>query len=409
MFTSRAVGDDIAARIVPILAPDATCIAQDDTHGLVVVGRRGAAEGHLFVHQLDAHGLLRPGDPAAITLPRPQSLDEFENRPLSLLFHPKLPLLFVWQDIGKFHEASPEERIVFDEFDHLLIYAVDAGSLRLEAAFGRGPQFGHSQSLGFMATDPRGGRLFMPNLRDTNDKRNIYLTGRACVGYYDLDDEGMPKRTRVRAKGKLDHRGLQEFEMRVRPTRTDVGHIRDYPAGLGFVAPNQDVVLVGGIMNGPAVWDTRNRRAPIAIFRMPHPEKDYVDGSEPGPQSPVKEIVGIENDNIIGPHPTLPIIYGATLDGSVLYRIEHAGGYPIMIPELISISGARFQSAPLVASATNSRLVVGAENSLHVVALDDEGRFAGSADRIEVANPRLRTMAYSRKFDRLYVGVEAIP
>ena len=409
VLAAPARGDDIAARMVPILAPDATCMAQDDTHGLVVVGRHGSDEGHLFVHLLDDQGLLRPGDPAAVALPHPESLDEFENGPLSLLFHSTLPLLYVWQDIVKIKGQSPVERVVFDDFNHLLIYAVDGGSLRLEAAYGRGPEFGHSQSLGFMTTDPQGGRLFMPNLRNTTDNFGRHQPVRACVGYYDLDEKGMPKAERVRVEGKLDSRGLHEFEMRVRPTRTDIGQIRDYPVGLGFVAPNEDVVLVGGIMSGPAVWDTRNRRAQIAIFRIPHPDKDYAEDSEPGPQSPVQDVVGIESDNIIGPHPTLPIIYGATLGGSVLYRLEHAGGYPTMMSTVIGVSAARFHSAPLVTNTKVSRLVVGGENNLHVVALDDEGRFAGEVVRIEVANLRVRAVAHSRKFDRFYVPVEKMP
>lgn len=408
-LAAAAGAADIAARIVPILAPGATCIAQDDTHGLVVVGRRGAAEGHLFVHHLDAQGLLRPGDPDVIAMPRPDSLQEFENGPLSLVFHPKLPLLYVWQDIGKFGKASSEQRVGIDEFDHLLVYAVDGGLLRLESAYGRGPEFAHSRSLGFLATDPRGRRLFMPNLRNTNDNLDRFQSNRACIGYYDLDEKGMPKRMRVRVEGKRDSRGLQEFEWRVRPTRTDIGQIHGYPVGLGFVAPNEDVVLVGGIMNGLAVWDTRNRRAQIAIFRIPHPDKDYVEESDPGPQSPVQAVVGIERDNIIAPHPTLPIIYGATLGGSVLYRLEHAGGYPTMMATAISVSGARFRSAPLVTNTTNPRLVVGGENGLHVVALDDMGRFTGEADWIEATNPRIAAVAHSRKFDRLYVPLEKSP
>ena len=37
----------------------------------------------------------------ATSAPRPDALAKYPNYPLALAFHPKLPLLYVWQDVAR--------------------------------------------------------------------------------------------------------------------------------------------------------------------------------------------------------------------------------------------------------------------------------------------------------------------
>ena len=58
-------------------------------------------------------------------LPRPQSLSTFPSSAKSLIFHPRLPLLYVWQDIDAPIKGPKVEAV--QEFDHLLIYSIAPG------------------------------------------------------------------------------------------------------------------------------------------------------------------------------------------------------------------------------------------------------------------------------------------
>jgi len=415
---ARGQMDSLADRLVPILAPGTSCMAQNDALRLVIAGCADEPEGHLLLFSLDSDGLLLEAMPTTVSLPGTDGLDNFSRKPLALLFHPTLPLLYVWQDIEPHRDVASKKTTIEDHLSHLLIYAVDQGTLRLEMTTGSGPSFAFAQSRASMATDPQGTRLFVGNLKrpkppsetqDPNDLRTQFSPGGASIGYYNLDEKGMPRPTRVPVEGKLDQRGLQEFQWRVQPNPTDIGHVRGQPTGLGFVAPNRHVVLLGGVMDGPAVWDTRNRRATLSLIRIPHPERDYAPGSEPGPDSPVLAMKGFGHNNIIGPHGTLPIIYGAQLNGPMLYRVEHAEGYPTMLPSTTIVSNAAFHSAPLTAGTLNPHLVVGGKNGLHMIMLDTKGRFTPEFTRVELPNPRVQAIAYSRRFDRLYVPVETLP
>src|SRR5204862_25722 len=64
----------------------------------------------------------------------PDVLSGNANYALGLLFHPRLPLLYVWQDIKAPPADKQENHPEFAdylEFDHLLIYEVKDGALEL--------------------------------------------------------------------------------------------------------------------------------------------------------------------------------------------------------------------------------------------------------------------------------------
>ena len=351
--------------IVPVVAPGAICAAVSDVHDLLVIGSDDD-KGQLSVFSIGSDT-----SPARVALPKPAALENAANRALGMAFHPQLPLLYVWQDV------SADAQKVYDGFDHLVVYAIEAASLKQVAAFGRGPEFAHGQSIGAIAIDPQGRRLFLPNLRDPGN-------GAAGIGYFDLDDKGMPRPTRVPIQGTLDGRGLNEFEYVIKPVRLDLSRIRPLPTGGGFVVPSAQVVMFNGAAHGPAVWDTQNRRAAIGLLPMGH----------------------LPGDCLIAADARLPVLFGAAQNHDRLYRVAHADGYPTLMPRVIQIPGAVFHSAPVVMAAKRNRLAVGGAGKVHLVTLDKLGQFTDEFQTVTVENPAVRAMAYSYESSRLYVAVQ---
>src|SRR5262249_31685469 len=88
------------ANLTPVTVPSARCIAIGETAGWLAFGHdKTFTDGHVSLVKLDAKG-----NPAAysipLKLPRPAGLVKHANYPLALAFHPKLPVLYVWQDIA---------------------------------------------------------------------------------------------------------------------------------------------------------------------------------------------------------------------------------------------------------------------------------------------------------------------
>jgi hypothetical protein len=54
-------------------------------------------------------------------------------------------------------------------------------------------------------------------------------------------------------------------------------------------------------------------------------------------------------------------------------------------------------------------VAVGGVNRVHLIALDAQGRMKAERQDVSVQNPTITALAYSEKFDRLYVAVEKLP
>lgn len=347
--------------LTQVVLPNSMCAALSDTHNILVVGHKILNGQHLTVYRLDASGGVAPGAATRVALPRSDALKSFENYPLSLAFHPTLPLLYVWQDIAGPDVGVPDQNPVFKEFDHLLVYAIKDGALQLVQAHARGPEFSYKQTLGSIAVNAGGNRIFMPNVRNP-----VPVSGYdASVGYFRLDAQGMP----VKAAGATVARPVL------------VTPVMSYPIGCGFVCATQDTTIFG-CHTGPATWDIENRRAPIAWFYF----------------------AGVATPVMITGHPKLPYIYGSTLGASYFYRMEHADGYLTMLPTRLSVGGAAFQASPVYLSKRN-KLAVGGVNSIYLVSLDAEGAFTKVVEAAALSEPSAHAYAYSEKFDRLYVAV----
>ena len=364
-----------AQKYVPIVAPTAICAAQSDRLGVLILGHRGVADHQLSVVALGSDGLPSPVDPVKVVLPRADALKAMEVYPLSLVLHPKLPLLYVWQDI-----AAPPPAA--EQFDHLVIYRIEGQQLKQVSAFARGTDYTNARIAGALGLDPGGMRLFVPNLKTK--------AGTAAIGYFDLDDAGLPKPVPVPIQGSLDGQGLEKFQMELRVTLGSGGLDHALPIGsFGLAAHDRDVALFASY-SGVGLWDTQNRRGEFAVIYVP----------------------GLAISCSIASDPKLPAVYGAAAEAghNVLFQLQLADGYPTLMPQILRVDEASgFRSPPLVLPGKVNRLAIGGANCVYLVPLDDQGRFAGRLETLKVNNGSVRTMAYSQRHDRLYVPVEKMP
>jgi hypothetical protein len=344
-----------------VVAPSSVCAAVHDNLGLLALGFHGPADVHVALYKLDGNGTPAAG-PAQTILPRTESLKQYPHYALALAFHPKLPLLYVWQDIAGPPEA-PASNPAYKEFDHLAIYAVNNGQLQLLQSHARGLHYLCGNGVGSLALDPEGKRIFLPNLRHP-------VSGRPAIGYLALDANGVPL----------------VFEGAETPVIVEVADFRDQPTGMGFWAVSDKVLLASGVY-GPLTWDTENRRAALNVILIP----------------------GATTYLICG-HPKLPLVYGVQLGGYCAFGMEHADGFLTQIPQSVTISGSvAFQTLPVVMTGRSHRLITGGANAIYAVPLDAAGKLTNTVEMLTVTCASMHALAYSGKFDKLYVGVDKAP
>ncbi len=305
---------------------------------------------------------------ATVALPRPASLAAFQNYPLSFAFHPKLPLLYVWQDILGQAMTSAKNNVVFKEFDHLLIYNVSnpaAPTLVLQTC--RGDEFSYGLRYGPLAFNAEGTRLFLPNLRlkESPDNNSI-----PAIGYLKLDAQGMP---------------IKDGDTPAMVTQ-GITAWATYPPVLGCFPISDDITLFCG-MYGPTTWDASNRRAPFCTYVL-----------NPTYQNTMRMTL----------HPKLSVFYVTTMGGPFVYRMEHADGFVTLLPQTLTFGGAAATTLPVLMTKGNL-LAFGGVNKIFFVALDAEGKLTNKLSQTPVANPSVDSLVYSERFDRLYVGVEQLP
>lgn len=366
-----AVPDTVLDFLVPVTAPPTFCAAVSDASGWLALGHRpGAGPAQLSLFRLDAQG--KPAaTPVAVTLPKPPALGNQANHPLSLAFHPKLPLLYVWQD---FQVEKPNENLEqpgLKEFDHLLIYQLGDAPQLLQGVC-RGTSYGHGNVAGSIALNPAATRLYVPNVRPS-----LKSPTNGGVGYLELDAAGLPIRPAA-TEGKPD----LAPELR---KQTPLAAYFGFPIGLGFQQVSDNIVIVGYGM-GSATWDMGNRRAWCSQVL---PGTTYGSGV---------------NYRSAG-HPTLPFVFYSTVGYGWVCRTEHADGYPTLAPKRAHLDGATLYSYPIVMARRN-QFAVGGANQVYLVGFDEKGVFKPPRLQAVVASPRVDALVYSEKFDRLYVPVE---
>lgn len=398
--------------LVPIVAPLARSLVISETHGLIAVGHHPKHTANISLYKIDAAGAVQ-GEPTAIQLTVPASLARMPVTPAGICFHPTKPLLYVWQDVvlprtptNEFAPLQPAEVAGLNEIDHLLIFKLEPAPAppRLLVAMCRGLAFGHGRPQGSVCVDAPGERLYIPNLR--GDMKNLKVMGCIC-GSYVLDAVGMPvigktpvdgvagpatgAATTAEASAQAITAALQAGQpvMPQRITPYDGWLASDLPesaTGIGFIPLGRDFVLFGGYHDmALATWAPDDRRVRLHMF-MPH---GY------GYRHHIPAI-----------HPTLPMIYIVAHGVPQMYRLEHVDGYPTLVPQSVEFVGANLYTGPIV-MARHKLLALGSHSRILLVPLDDTGRLKKERSQVLVANHYIEALAYSEKFDRLYVGTVA--
>ncbi|MFA5042502.1 MAG: hypothetical protein WC381_07100 [Kiritimatiellia bacterium] len=353
----------VFSRVIQVAAPGAVCAAAQDDTARLAVGVRGTGECHIAVFPLGPAGNVLTGGVARVGLPKIAALKDYTPYPLDMAWHPRLPLLYVWQDAAGPGAAVPANSPVFREFDHLAVYSLTGGVLQCVRSYARGSNYVWGQTTGRIALDPEGKRLFLPNLRDAK-------TGRSQIGYLVLDTNGLPV----------------AVEDRVEPVAVDVGDLRANPSGLGFVVATPRAAIFSGIA-GPVTWDTENRRAALNCLM----------------------VRGVPADCFVGAGAQSAAVFGAARNGNFVYRVAQVDGFLTMLPQVMTVAGAAFAAPPVAMPGKPDRLAIGGANKIHFLPLDAAGSLTEPVEELAVACPAVRALAYSRKFDRLYVAVEELP
>jgi hypothetical protein len=390
--------------VQPLLAPGATCAAVGEAAGKVAVGQKVNKEAQVSLYPLDALG--KPaGAPATLKLPRPATLGKRAAYPLSLAFHPSLPLLYVWQDIEALKgDPVPPADPAWKDFDHLLVYAVDKAAPELLLSLCRGSRFHTGCVAGSVHPDAAGGKLYVPNLR-FGPKNPPDGAG---VGWFSLDGDGLPvagdEEPKKAGPVLTPEKAAAGRAARVAALKAAVAADRPVgafrhtpektygfggpPSGTGFIPYSRDVFIAGGLF-GPVTWNAADRRAQAQVFLMPINFVSYY-------------------TTRTAAHPTQPVVFVSVAGFSYAHRIEHAEGYLTLAPQVALLEGATLKTPPVVMGKRNL-VAFGGPGALYLAPIDAAGKFkVGPGMSVAVPAAVAEGLAWSEKFERLYVAVEKL-
>src|SRR5262249_6912960 len=132
--------------LVPVMAQSARCAAVSDVHQMLAFGHDKAyTDAQVSLVRLDAQGTpLAYATP--IKLPRPSGLDKLPSYVTGVAFHPRLPLLYVWQDFAGVYAnpppAAPKEVMLFDHL-HIVSFAKETPEVLISLC--RGQEYIYAQ------------------------------------------------------------------------------------------------------------------------------------------------------------------------------------------------------------------------------------------------------------------------
>jgi hypothetical protein len=405
-------------RLVSVPAGSARAIVVSDVAGVLAaahpVDMKQTGGPHISLYRLNSDGLLDAAPPRQITLPVPDGAGEVRNFALAMAAHPKLPLLYVWQDmvvpeparpLPKAEAAAAEAKLLTDGFEHLHVYDLSSAEPRHVQSFATGPGYHRGARAGAIAFDLEAERLFVPNLRRVGPTGE----GMPSIGFFKLDDAGRivddsegevavgATATKAKDDGAVRLAARKAYLEQVRSGRVLPRNTRNaaaisytfggYPAGLGFVPVNEHVTVVAGAL-GIVTWDESNRRARFNNV-----------GFYP--------LVGVGYLYRLSLHPKLPVIFVSGLNSGWIYRMEHVDGFPTLVPQRGVLAGVTAIASPPVTVGDRPLVAVGGKEALHLVEIDAAGMFTGKRTDVPLKNPSVSAVEYSRKFDRLYVSEDA--
>jgi hypothetical protein len=376
--------------LVPVPVSEASWGALSETHRLLAFGHeRTWQDASLSLVRLDAKGNPVPFAIPWKLPPRPGALAKFPSYTVGGAFHPKLPLLYVWQDVGVPYTApgaadpTPDLKL----FDHLLIYNLAKEPPELVVSLCRGPDYVYGQSAGGLAVDAAAEHLYVPNLHEPKNQGMFHF------GRFKLDADGLPV---------VDEKDAKQ------PAAARIKKLTDLNTTRGIVpyqqTPVEYVTLFqfNGIGYGHAFFPLTRDTVLVAAW--------------PGlmiwrPDDKVATLSGLPckftGHMRLALHPRMPLNYAmpAFQSADSVFVAGHAEGFLTLLPRQFVFQGTRLSSSPAILAKVG-KLAVGGHHHVYMVGLDDKGEPRGEVSRIRVLNPQVRALLYSELFDRLYVAVE---
>jgi hypothetical protein len=319
-------------------------------------------EPDLTLFRLDAKGEAGAGTP--LRLPRAAKLVKRRQYPLALATHPKLPLVYVWQDVVAPAEGAAPDDFAGDGFKHLHIYDVSSPKPKLLQSACGGETFSRGNPAAAIDLDRNAARLFLPNMR-----RPTKIGFASAIGYMKLGDDGLLADPTPAAEAEAPKLSL----------------FSETPCGLGFHNLSDDITLVCAGL-GPATWDEGNRRGQLGVVTF-------------------FPAIGVGYRYRMVVHPTIPVVFLTGISTGALFRVEHVDGFLTMWPQRATLADALLTSPPVLVGK-RSLLACYGTGKLHLVGFDEAGFLNG--ERIDIApSPRkVEALAYSAKYDRLYLTIE---
>lgn len=394
-----------------VTLPPGRAAVVSDVAGVLAVAHKSGITPQVSLVRLDEHGVPAATKAATITLSYPDELKDRRNFPLALAVHPRLPLLYVWQDdLSTQPKEAPPKDPATDGFCHLLVYDIRSQEPELLQSLAQGDAFARGNTAGAIALDREASRLFVPNLQRRDAKGALtpsigYLRVLENGHVVPADDESPAIASTLGGAG-IDRKGAvtsaarKAYLEQVRTGKLPDRAVRNataastifagLPCGLSYFNVSETVTIVGGAL-GPVTWDEANRRAQFnAISFFPN--------------------IGIGYQLRLAGHPTLPVVFFTGLTSGWVYRMEHADGFMTMLPQRGTLAGvAAMTSAPIVLGK-RPYFACGSAKTLHLIGFDDLGQLNGQRIDVSVASDTVEALAYSARFDRLYTTVsEAKP
>ncbi len=374
--------------LVSVMAQSARCAVVSDVHGFLAFGHdKDCADAQVSLIKLDAKGT-----PAAyashIKLPKPVALVKNKNYVTGLAFHPKLPLLYIWQDVDvAYSNPVPPGPAETMQFDHLCIVNFAKDPPERIVMLGRGLDYMHGQQGGSIALDATASFLYVPNLREVKNAGSLRL------GRFPLDADGLPIVSEKDAKDPLPVRIKKLTDTSVAgkflpPQLTPIEYVHmlslgTFGAGHSFFPVGKDTVITSA-NQGLMTWRPDDKHA--TLHGLPLKNAGHT-----------QFVV----------HPTLPAIFATAYHApsDSFFRAEHSDGYLTLLPRQYVIEGSKLTSPPAILSK-QKKLIVGGEYFVYSLELDDKGFPTGEPTQMIVNCPIVRALVYSERFDRAYIGVE---
>jgi hypothetical protein len=370
----------------PVPVPPALSVSLSEAQGLLAFAHeRSYREAHLSLVKLDAKGNPAPNCKSWMVPRPPEALAKSQYSVVAVALHPKLPVLYAWQDVGLNYAAAltaqPPEWL---QFDHLLVYNIAKDPPELMVSLCRGETTHFGTSGGSLLVDTAGEFLYVPSVCDAKDR---YLR----AGRFRLDADGLPLVDDADAKLPLPARLKKLAERNAARTvavaqMTPVEYVHTFPLTPSGGAHSFNILskdlIVSGCWHGVWSWRPGDKLATVEFL-------------------PLK----FAGTTLVAPHPTLPYLFATATNTDSFFRVAHSEGHLSLLPLQITLPETRLFSAP-VAIEKGSRIAVGGHYHVYLVALDKNGDPQPDVLKVPVLAAAARTLVFSERWQRLYVGVE---